>query len=101
MMLRGVEDPFHIAGGASGLTTVRSAAKGRDTILMPLQPAPGPQMAQFLEQANLQQNLNKALLRLTRVLDQSAPQVLQMMLELIFRGPSVETIGNRCTSLAS
>ncbi|ORY34932.1 inositol hexakisphosphate-domain-containing protein [Naematelia encephala] len=56
-LLRGLDDPFPTATGASGFVT----------------PATGPQAAYFLEQATIQQSLNKSLLKLTRVLDRNLP----------------------------
>ncbi|RXK36343.1 hypothetical protein M231_06380 [Tremella mesenterica] len=55
-LLRSLDDPFPVATGASGFTTVSFS---------------GQQAAQFLEQATHQQTLNKSLLRLTRILDRN------------------------------
>ncbi|KAK4685163.1 hypothetical protein P7C73_g4998, partial [Tremellales sp. Uapishka_1] len=54
-LLRGLDDPFPSAPGASGIAT----------------PAAGPSAALFLEQATHLQSLNKSLLKLTRVLDRN------------------------------
>ncbi|ORX37949.1 inositol hexakisphosphate-domain-containing protein [Kockovaella imperatae] len=59
MILRGLDDPFPSATGGSGVST----------------PVAVPQAAQQLEQATHQQILNKALLRLTRVLERNLPSV--------------------------
>ena len=58
IILRGLDDPFPTTNGASGIAT---PAHG------------GPQAAFQLEQVTHQQTLNKALLRLTRVLERNLP----------------------------
>ncbi|OCF37043.1 hypothetical protein I316_00947 [Kwoniella heveanensis BCC8398] len=56
LLLQNMEDPFYSAT-SSGVAT----------------PSQMPQAAQFLEQATLQQALNKSLLKVTRVLDRNLP----------------------------
>ncbi|WVF68673.1 hypothetical protein IAT40_003444 [Kwoniella sp. CBS 6097] len=56
LLLQNLEDPFYSAT-SSGVAT----------------PSQMPQAAQFLEQATLQQALNKSLLKVTRVLDRNLP----------------------------
>ncbi|WRT69446.1 uncharacterized protein IL334_006432 [Kwoniella shivajii] len=56
LLLQELDDPFSSAT-ASGVAT----------------PSQMPQAAQFLEQANIQQSLNKSLLKVTRVLDRNLP----------------------------
>ncbi|WWD04103.1 hypothetical protein V865_002168 [Kwoniella europaea PYCC6329] len=56
LLLQELDDPFSSAT-ASGMAT----------------PSQMPQAAQFLEQASLQQSLNKSLLKVTRVLDRNLP----------------------------
>nr|XP_019043261.1 hypothetical protein I302_07836 [Kwoniella bestiolae CBS 10118]OCF22191.1 hypothetical protein I302_07836 [Kwoniella bestiolae CBS 10118] len=56
LLLQELDDPFSSAT-ASGVAT----------------PSQMPQAVQFLEQANLQQSLNKSLLKVTRVLDRNLP----------------------------
>ena len=58
-ILRGLDDPFPTSGSGSGFST----------------PTAVPQAALQLEQATHQQTLNKALLRMTRVLERNLPAV--------------------------